>query len=264
MKKGLEIGTVGGLVVGIASIFGSFLLEGGTFGALIVIPAMMIVFGGTIATAMIGTPFANFFKIPKVMMVSIMPPKEDLLKLIDELSEYAKTVRRNSLLAMEKELKNIAHPFLRRMMSLAIDGIDPPSLRSLGETEMAAVAERHNGHASVWSKMGGYAPTMGIIGTVMGLITVLSKAGGDPTELIHGIAVAFIATLWGVFSANIIFLPICDKLKAIHAEEQLSMEVILEGVLSIQAGEAPGLTRAKLMSVLPAAVQAKDQAAPKS
>lgn len=122
---------------------------------------------------------------------------------------------------------------------LAIDGIDPPSLRSLGEASTAAMAERHTSHASIWSKMGGYAPTMGIIGTVMGLITVLAKAGGEPTELIHGIATAFIATLCEVFSANIIYLPIADKLKAIHGEEQLAMEVILEGVLSIQAGEAP-------------------------
>ncbi len=255
MSKSLEIGTVAGLVVGCLSIFGSFLLEGGTMDKLILIPAMMIVFGGTAATAMIGVSLKQFLAIPKFAMVAFFAPKEDVRKLIDEIGEIAKQVRRQSLLAMEKELPKIQNPFLKRLLGLAIDGMDPGSLRTVAESEMNYVAERHNANASVFAKMGGYAPTMGIIGTVMGLIATLSHAGGEPTELIKGIATAFIATLWGVFTANIIFLPLADKLKNIHAEESMAMEVVLEGVLSIQAGEAPGITKAKLQSMLPAAQQ---------
>ncbi|MBP7145897.1 MAG: MotA/TolQ/ExbB proton channel family protein [Acidobacteria bacterium] len=255
MKKGLEIGTVVGLLLGVLAIFGSFMLEGGKMGALFLVPAMLIVFGGTLATAMIGSSLGQFVRIWKVAMVAFMPPKEDIGKLIEEIVEIAKAVRRQSLLSMEKELPKIGNHFLRRLLGFAIDGMDPTSIRSVADAEMNYVTERHHANAGIFQKMGGYSPTMGIIGTVMGLISTLANAGGDPNDLIHHIATAFIATLWGVFMANIVWLPIADKLKTIHGEESLSMEVVLEGVLSIQSGEAPAITKAKLQSMLPASQQ---------
>lgn len=257
MKKSLDIGTVGGLVVGLGSIFGSFLLEGGKLSGLILPPAMIIVFGGTLGAALISAELKTVLKLPKITMIAVMPPKEDIVHLIETIVGYATTVRKHSLLSLEKELPKIENPFLRRMLSFAIDGMDPATIRTVAETEMAYIGERHASNQTIFNKMGGYSPTMGVIGTVMGLISTLANAGGDSNALIHHIAGAFIATLWGVFMANVVYLPVADKLKAIHAEENMSMELMIEGVLSIQSGEAPAITRAKLESMLPSGQQNK-------
>ncbi len=257
MKKSLEIGTAAGLVVGIGSIFGSFAMEGGHFGALLLPPAMVIVFGGTLGAAMVSSEFKRFLGLPKYMMVAVLPPKEDVHELIETIVGYATTVRKHSLLSLEKELPKIENPFLRRMLSFAIDGMDPGTIRTVAEIEMAYIGERHTANQTIFNKMGGYSPTMGVIGTVMGLIHTLANAGGDANQLIHAIAGAFIATLWGVFMANLVYLPVADKLKAIHGEENMAMELMIEGVLSIQSGEAPAITRAKLESMLPSGQQAK-------
>ncbi len=255
MKKSLEIGTVAGLGFGLVSIFGSFLMEGGRIGALIMIPAMTIVFGGTFATAMIGTSFKQFAKIWKFAIIAFMPPKHDVDKLIDSIVNYATVARKDGLLALEKDLNGIDHAFLKKMLRFAIDGTDPQTMRAVADAEMGFLNERHVSNAQIFQKMGGYSPTMGIIGTVMGLIVTLANAGGNPNDLIHHIATAFIATLWGIFMANIVWLPLADKLKTIHAEENLVMEVTLEGVLSLQAGEIPAIVRAKLRSMLPTSEQ---------
>ena len=255
MKKTLEIGTVAGLIFGVTAIFGSFLMEGGKIGALIMIPAMTIVFGGTFATAMIGTSFKQFSRIWKFAIVAFLPPKQDVDGLIETIVRYATIARKDGLLALEKELNSIGHQFLKKMLRFAIDGTDPQTMRSVAETEMGFLNERHASNAQVFQKMGGYSPTMGIIGTVMGLIVTLANAGGDPNDLIRHIASAFIATLWGIFMANIVWLPISDKLKTINSEENLVMEVTLEGVLALQAGEIPAIVKAKLMSMLPSSEQ---------
>jgi len=255
MKRTVEVGTVAGLAFGLVSIFGSFLMEGGKIGALIMVPAMTIVFGGTFATAMIGTTFKQFTKMWKFALVAFLPPKHDVEKLIESIVRYATVARKDGLLALEKELGGIQHNFLKKMLRFAIDGTDPQTMRAVAEAEMGFLTERHNANAAVFQKMGGYSPTMGIIGTVMGLIVTLANAGGDPNDLIHHIASAFIATLWGIFMANIVWLPIADKLKTIHSEENLIMEVTLEGVLSLQAGEIPAIVRAKLRAMLPSSEQ---------
>lgn len=251
MKRTLEIGTIAGLLFGLISIFGSFMMEGGNLGALIMIPAMTIVIGGTFATAMIGTSFKQFSRIWRFALIAFMPPKHDVEKLIETIVRYATIARKDGLLALEKELNAAQHAFLKKMLRFAIDGTDPQTMRTVAETEIGFLNERHNSNAQIFQKMGGYAPTMGIIGTVMGLIVTLANAGGNPNDLIHHIASAFIATLWGIFTANIIWLPIADKLKTIHGEESLVMELALEGVLSLQAGEIPAIVRAKLRSMLP-------------
>lgn len=255
MKRSIEIGTVAGLFFGLVAIFGSFLMEGGRIGALIMIPAMTIVFGGTFATVMIGTSFKQFTRIWKFAIIAFMPPKHDVAKLIDTIVRYATIARKDGLLALEKELEGIDHNFLKKMLRFAIDGTDPETIKEVAEAEMGFLNERHSSNAQVFQKMGGYAPTMGIIGTVMGLIVTLANAGGNPNDLIHHIASAFIATLWGIFTANIIWLPIADKLKTIHSEENLVMEVALEGVLSLQGGEVPAIVGAKLKSMLPSSEQ---------
>ncbi len=255
MKKNLDIGTAAGLSLGVLSIFGSFVLEGGSVGALMLIPAMVIVFGGTFGAAMIGTSMKNFLGIGKLLKMALFPPQFEVKAAIEKIVRFSTIARKDGLLALEKELDKVENPFMKKILRFAIDGTDPEVLRSLAETEVINAAQRHAKSSSIFQKMGGYSPTMGIIGTVMGLIATLAAAGEDPNLLIHHIASAFIATLWGVFMANIVWLPIADKLKHVHAEENLFMEIIVEGILSIQVGEIPSVIKAKLNSMLPSSQQ---------
>jgi len=171
---------------------------------------------------------------------------------------FAAMARKDGVLALEKEVVNIKEPFFKKILGLAIDGNDPDVIRSIAETEAYFVGERHSVNAKMFDKMGGYSPTMGIIGTVVGLIATFASAGsGDAQELIKHISTAFIATLYGIFLANVVFLPIADRLKNIHLDEAEYMEVVTRGVISIQEGEAPSIVKAKLYSMLPASKQEK-------
>ena len=244
-----------GLVFGFLAIFGSFYMEGGSIDKILMPAAMIIVFGGTAAAAMIGTPEHIFFKFPLLMKLALFPPKVDVLGAIRSLVELSTVARKEGILALEDSARAINNPFFRKMVLLAVDGIEPEVIRDLAENEIAYITERHMANAGLFQKMGGYSPTMGIIGTVMGLISTLANAGEDATTLVKHIATAFIATLWGVFMANIVWLPICDRLKAIHAEEKLYLEIIIGGITSIQSGENPTVTGMKLYSMLPGSMQ---------
>jgi chemotaxis protein MotA len=258
MQKTFDITTAGGLALGVLAIFGSFLWEGGNIAALLLGPAMLIVFAGTFAAAMIGTSLKNFLGVPRMIMLVLFPPRFEVVEAIDSIVKYSTIARKEGLLALEKELGKVTNPFMKKILRFAIDGTEPEILRALAETEVSYVGERHAQSAAIFQKMGGYSPTMGIIGTVMGLIATLAAAGDDPNTLIRHIASAFIATLWGVFMANIVWLPIADKLKHIHNEEYLFMDMIVEGILAIQAGEIPSVIKAKLNSMLPAGQQEMD------
>lgn len=251
MKSRWDAGTILGLLLGFAVVFGSFTLEGGKVRALILAPAMLLVFGGTIAAAMIGSSMKSVKKIGSLVMLAARPPKQDVRATIDSIVFYSTVARREGLFSIEKFIGTAPHRFLQKILRLTVDGIDPQSLRGLAETEIHYVGDRHERNAAIFRKMGGYSPTMGIIGTVLGLIATLAAAGDDPDTLIRHIATAFIATLWGVFMANIVWLPIHDKLNKIHDEENLHLDMILEGVLGIQAGEVPIVIKAKLESMLP-------------
>lgn len=259
MNKRFDIGTFGGFVLGFAAIFGSFMLEGGRINALILGPAMIIVFGGTAAAAMIGTPMEVLKRFFKTLQLSFFPPSYNYKKIIDDIVKFAMIARKEGLLVLEKHLAGISEPFLYKVLRYIIDGIDINVLRVVAESESQHVSDRHHKHISLFQRMGGYSPTMGIIGTVMGLIATLANAGEDPTLLIHHIASAFIATLWGVFMANLVWLPIADKLKSIDEEEQLYRSLITEGVVSIQEGEIPSVIRSKLNSMLPRELQTPEQ-----
>jgi len=258
MKRSFDIATAGGLMLGVIAIFGSFMLEGGSMGALILLPAMMIVFFGTFAAAIIGTSLKNFLQVGAMIRLALFPPSFEVKETIDSIVRFSTVARKEGLLALEKELGKVTNAFMKKILRFAIDGTEPEVLRALAETEVSYVGERHSRTAAIFQKMGGYSPTMGIIGTVMGLIATLASAGEDANILIRHIASAFIATLWGVFMANIVWLPIADKLKHIHDEEYLYMDMIVEGVLAIQAGEVPSVIKAKLNSMLPAAQQEVD------
>lgn len=238
-------------MLGFASIFGSFLLEGGTLGGLFNAPAMIVVFGGTMATAMIGNPTSRFLALPTFFKVALNDPEMSALKLIGDMIHLAELARREGILTLEAHLANMRSPFVQRGLKFAIDGVEPETVQKVMEGELEAMTERHAGAAKIFAQMGGYSPTMGIIGTVMGLIATLASAGGDPTTLIHHIGSAFIATLWGVFAANIIWLPVSDKLKCRHAEEEHYLRIAMVAVFEIQSGTNPSMLEQQLLSMLP-------------
>jgi chemotaxis protein MotA len=197
----------------------------------------------------------TFLSMGKMIKLVLFPPTYAMQDAIATLVRFSTVARKDGLLALEKELGSVENLFMSKILRFAIDGTEPEILRSLAETEVDYVTERHAQSAALFQKMGGYSPTMGIIGTVMGLIATLASAGDDADTLIRHIASAFVATLWGVFMANIVWLPIADKLKHIHNEEYLFMDMIVEGVLAIQAGEIPSVIKARLNSMLPAGEQ---------
>jgi chemotaxis protein MotA len=246
-----------GFGLGILSIFGAFIFEGGSFKALFLFPPLLIVFGGTFAAVIIGFGLEKFIDAMSVIKLAYWPHKYNLTKLINSFIEFSIISRREGLLTIEKYINRVDYNFPKKLIRYAVDGTDPQSLENLAFMEMKAMEERHFSNIQVFSKMGGYAPTMGIIGTVMGLIMTLANAGENPNALIHNIASAFIATLWGIVSANILWFPIGDKLKKCHSDEKYMMEISLEGILALQNGEVPSVIKARLLGMLPQKEQRK-------
>jgi chemotaxis protein MotA len=249
MRK--DYGTFWGLILGIGSIFGAFIIEGGSLKILFLLPALIIVFGGTFSAVIIGFGFDKFKNIFKLIKMAYLPAEYNMVRLINNFVEASMISRREGLLSIEKTIGKIEYLFPKKLFGYLVDGTDMNSLESLAILEIKTIEERHNSNIQIFTKMGGYAPTMGIIGTVMGLIMTLASAGANPDVLIHNIASAFIATLWGIVSANILWFPIGDKLKKCHLQEKNMMEVSLEGVLAIRNGEIPSIVRARLLSMLP-------------
>jgi len=239
-----------GLVLGLGSVVGSFLWEGGSIGSLIHGPAMLIILGGTAVTTLIGLPLKKFLDAWRVAMKAAFEHKESPQDLIQELVMACEKARREGLLALQKDVNKLKMPFAQKYMKMFINGTEPELIAQISELELEHMRERHNSGSAVFSKMGGYAPTMGVIGTVMGLISTFSHAGGDPTALIKAIAGAFIATFWGVALANLVLLPIGDKLKNKHQEEVLLHAITLEGISCIQAGYGPRMVRTRLTAML--------------
>jgi len=244
----MKASTLLGILCGFVAIFGAFLWEGGTLGALIMLPAMLIVFGGTLAAGMAGSSMAQVAKMPRLFYISFFPKAYNINEIIEQIVEFSIVARKEGILSLESRLKFVKHPYLRKLFQLCIDGADPDTIVKIVDSDMNYITLRHNANINLFIKMGGYSPTMGIIGTVMGLIATLAAAGSDPNILIHHIASAFIATMWGIFMANIVWLPVGDKLKSLHENEMTLLHVMLDGAYSVQLGEMPSVIRAKLMS----------------
>lgn len=256
--------TLIGLLLGFTAIFGAFLLEGGAFSALFVLPALIIVLGGTLAAAIIGSSLQHIARIPQLIALAMFPPQYEPVELINTIARFSAMARREGILSLEKHLKDIQHPYLRKLFQFAIDGVDPQTLQHIADNELYFISERHQTNIQLFVKMGGYSPTMGIIGTVMGLISTLAGVGGDPNDLIRHIASAFIATLWGIFMANIVWLPLGDKLKTLHEQEMQHLQMMVEGVGAVLSGEVPSVIRAHLIAILPLQQQQELAKAPLS
>ena len=250
--------TIAGVVLAFVFILGSMVLEGGNPMSIILIAPMILVFGGTLAAGAAGNYLPEFLASLKSAKDALMAPKpESADSLIGTIEQCTVVARKEGLLRLEETLKTIEDPFLKKGLQLAIDGTDPDEVAEILEAEIRATKRIGGQQSKLFKDLSGYAPTIGIIGTVMGLINVLSHLD-DPGELGPHIASAFIATLWGVLSANIMWLPLANKLGRITEVKVERMELIVEGILMIQAGSNPRMVRQKLMSLMPsAAAEAK-------
>ncbi len=249
--------TVMGIVGALVCVFVSMLLDGGNPAVLMKPSPLVLVFGGTFFAATAGYMKSDLKGI-KVLIKRAM--KSDVFEIevaIQEIAQLAAIAKSQGILALEKESKNIADPFLRRGLELAADGTNSEKIREVLETEIASTEARHRQGAKLFADMGGFAPTLGIIGTVLGLVHVLGSLN-SPGSLGPAIGAAFTATLWGVLSANLIWLPISNKLK--HASElEVQMKYMtVEGLLAIQAGATSRFVRTQMESFL--APQIREQA----
>lgn len=241
-----------GIGLGMGAIIVANILEGGTPMSLLLLPPILLVFGGTIGAALAGGTMADgkhaLHSLKRAMVWKQQSPAE----LVPVCVSLADKARREGLLMLEEAVKDVDDDFLKRGVALAVDGTDPEELREILEAELHAKRLDDKHSAKFFNAMGGYAPTIGIIGTVMGLVHVLENLS-EPDKLGHLIAGAFIATLWGVLSANIMWLPIGSRLTRIGELEAHRMELVIEGVMAIQAGNNPRVVAQRLRSLLPEA-----------
>ncbi|GAB6273897.1 MAG: flagellar motor protein [Peptococcaceae bacterium] len=245
MDSAIIVGIVGATVC----LVGGFLLEGGRAGALLQITAAVIVFGGTVGATIASFSMKEVKTIPgliRIVLSQKIPEPGEIIELIVGLAEIA---RREGLLQLENKLTEIDDLFLRKGLQLVVDGNDPELVRNTLEVEIYATEERHQTGKQIFEAAGGYAPTMGIIGTVMGLVHVLGQMT-TPEKLGPAIAVAFMATLYGVASANVLWVPIATKLGNLSKKEILIRQLMLEGIVSVQAGYNPTLIRDRLSGFL--------------
>lgn len=246
-----DFATLAGLAMAALGIGGGLLLEGGSLGDITQGTAALIVLGGTFGAVLVNTPMSVVRGAVRGIGKVLMEPQHKPEALIDEIIRYATNARKNGLVSLEEEAEKASDPFLRKALNLAVDGCDLQELRKMMELEMDLLDARAQGEAKVFESAGGYAPTIGIIGAVLGLIQVMKHLAN--TESIgHGIATAFVATVYGVGVANLIFLPAANKIKARAHEEMQMRELMLEGVASIVEGLNPKLVRAKLDAFLQA------------
>ncbi|MFD0870511.1 Chemotaxis protein MotA [Chlamydia abortus] len=245
----MDLTTIIGLIVGLFALIMGYIWDGGHLSALFVPSALLIVVGGTVGAVIVSFPWSKLKELPKAMGMAFKEQKQEAGVIIDDIVEMATIARREGVLALEQRAVEYHDPFLKDGLMMVIDGTDPELTRQILELEMDALEARHEGYAKIFESAGGFAPTMGIVGTVMGLIHVLGSLS-DPDSLGPAIAVAFAATLYGVATANVAYLPIANKIKVRSKEQISTMELMLEGILALQAGENPQLIRKKLTSFL--------------
>jgi len=240
-----DLATIAGIGLAVSGILGGLLLEKGSIQDVAQATAAMIVFGGTIGAVLVTTPLPVFLRavasLRRVFLEHVASPSTT----IETLLQFATKARKNGIVSLEAESDRISDSFLRKALNLAVDGTDLNELRKMMETDIELSELAGEAEAKVWEAAGGYAPTIGIIGAVMGLIQVM-KHLDDIKEVGHGIAVAFVATVYGVGSANIFFLPVGTKLRARLHGARVIKEMILEGVVGIVEGLNPTLIRMKL------------------
>ena len=238
-----------GIVLALIAVIGGAILKGAGAGALLSPAAFTIVIIGTLASIFVHTPPKTFFHGMKMAKWVIFPPVQQPELLIERIVGWSGTARKQGLLALEGDVENESDPFIKKGLQMLVDGAEPDMIRNILEVEVQTREHLDTQGAKVFEGMGIYAPTLGIIGAVMGLMAVLKNLA-DPSKLGHGIAAAFIATIYGIGSANLFFLPMAAKLKALIADQTRVREMVVEGLISISQGENPRNIEAKLRGFL--------------
>ncbi len=245
----MDIFAVIGLFFGITFILIGQALEGGNLGQLLQITAAFIVFGGTGGAVILSFP-PHILKLAfSFIKYVFFPPKVDMPALVKEIVNFATKARKEGVIVLEKEAKYASDPILTMGLEAVADGADPTLVQTMMENQIAQLDARVTAASKVFESGGGYSPTLGIIGAVMGLIQVMQNLS-DPTALGAGIAVAFVATIYGLFAANLLLIPFSTRIKVNFAKVFTAKELMVEGVLSIQAGESPALIERKLNSFM--------------
>lgn len=240
-----DLATIGGVLVALLGIVGGLILEGGQIQDIVQVTAAIIVLGGTAGAVMVNTPLETLVGGMRRMVSVFLTPTAHAAARIEELIEFSTKARKSGLISLERDANSAADPFLRKALTLAVDGSDLKDLRRMLELQIEMDEIRAEQEAKVFESAGGYAPTIGIIGAVLGLIQVMKNLS-DVAEVGHGIAVAFVATVYGVAVANIFFLPAANKIKARIQEETHLKELTMEGVCGLLEGANPKLLRTKL------------------
>jgi chemotaxis protein MotA len=245
----MDLATILGLFVAFGAVIYSFTLEGGQIQSLFLTAPIIIVVGGTLGATITTTSMRTVLQIPSYLKLAFLGRERSTKRGIDSIIVLAEKARREGILGLEQDLKRIHDPFFRKAVQLLIDGTDVAILREILDTEIANAEERHKRGIIFFQKAGGFAPTLGILGTVLGLVQTLGNVS-DASKMGASIAAAFIATLWGVGLANLFFLPVSDKLRLRHDEEMTYLDLITEGVVAIQMGENPRNIRTRLSAFL--------------
>lgn len=245
----MDLGSIIGLVLGIGLILGGNALEGGGIMQLVQPTAAMIVVGGTVGACTLQFPVKITLQAIKGIVSVFISKKSDPIQVILQLVDFAKRSRREGILSLEREIDNLKDPFFAKALRMAVDGLEPKQLIETMETELETIEHEHEGPVKFFEAAGGYAPTMGIIGAVLGLIMVMKNLA-EPKELGSGIATAFVATVYGVGSANLLFLPFANKIKFNSHQGMRMRQIVLKGVLLIQEGVNHSIIEEQLKSFL--------------
>jgi chemotaxis protein MotA len=241
--------TLLGLALGWGALAASVMVEGGHLSGFINLPAFILVIGGTLGATVIGLPWHHALAIPQVLKRAFIGRSMDSLAVMELLADFIRRARRDGVLALDSDVQRVPNEFLRTGLQLVIDGTAQELLRDILATEMKAMRARHSTGQNIFNSLGGFAPTLGIIGTLMGLINMLASLE-RPEDMGRSIASAFTATLYGVSVANLVFLPIANKLKANSEEELAAYQIAFEGILALQSGESPRVAATRMRSFL--------------
>ena len=241
--------TLAGITLSLVAVIGGNLLEGGHTDSLVQLTAFVIVLGGTMGAILVQTPLNVFVLALKRLKLVVLPPPSGSVDTMKKITAWSKIVRKDGLLGLQKSAERETEKFTRKGLLLLVDGSEPEDIRKILEVEIDSGMARELGAARVYEAMGGYSPTIGIIGAVMGLIHVMNNLT-DPSALGPGIAVAFVATIYGVGFANFFFLPISNKLKSIVDDQSHYQEMLVDGIVAIAEGENPRVIESKLEGYL--------------
>jgi len=245
----MDILTILGLTLGIGAILGGQFLEGGHISSLVNGPALLIVTGGTLGAVMLQAPINSFIRALKILGWIFFPPQLNSDEAIEKIVSWSNIARKEGLLGLESVSESEDDDFARKGLQLLVDGSEPDVMRSIMEVEVDTKEHHDLSAAKLFESMGGYSPTIGIIGAVMGLIQVMQNLS-DPSKLGHGIAIAFVATIYGVGLANLVLIPVANKLKSLVVTRSQFHYMIIEGVVSIAEGENPRNIETKLQGFL--------------